>query len=173
VLLVSLTFSRTSSLFFCSIPQALRVDGMRRHELARAGITPPRPAEPRSVHVHSLSVIECEPPFVTLSATVSGGTYIRSLARDIGVHLGVQGGSVVELRRTRAGPLTLSQCTWRACCFSLIGPPFVFACRARVYVLLIFCLRLCFNVGVPLTDDLTVEGVVEAVLATEPTTTPM
>jgi tRNA pseudouridine55 synthase len=47
-------------------------------------------------------------PFITLSATVSKGTYIRSLARDIARALGTVG-HVSYLRRTRAGPFSLSQ----------------------------------------------------------------
>ena len=47
-------------------------------------------------------------PFITLSATVSKGTYIRSLARDIAHALGTVG-HVTMLRRTRAGPFTLEQ----------------------------------------------------------------
>ena len=47
-------------------------------------------------------------PSITLSATVSKGTYIRSLARDIALALGTVG-HVTMLRRTKAGPFALEQ----------------------------------------------------------------
>ena len=58
--------------------------------------------------VHSLAVLEHAPDQVTLAATVSKGTYIRSLARDIALALGTVG-HVTMLRRTKAGPFGLEQ----------------------------------------------------------------
>ena len=85
---------------------ALKVDGKRAYELARAGeeVT----LKEREVIIHSLSLINAGDGEITLSATVSKGTYIRSLARDIAHALGTVG-HVTMLRRTRAGPFTLEK----------------------------------------------------------------
>ena len=58
---------------------ALKVDGKRAYDLARAGVEVE--LKTRAVTVHSLTVLEDGPDQVTLAATVSKGTYIRSLAR--------------------------------------------------------------------------------------------
>jgi tRNA pseudouridine55 synthase len=58
--------------------------------------------------VHSLEILASSEDTATLSASVSKGTYIRSLARDIARALGTVG-HVVMLRRTRAGPFTLDK----------------------------------------------------------------
>lgn len=83
---------------------ALKVDGRRAYDLARAGeeVT----LKTRAVTIHALEVLACDADSVTLSATVSKGTYIRSLARDIALALGTVG-HVTMLRRTKAGPFTL------------------------------------------------------------------
>ncbi len=83
---------------------AVRVEGRRAYARARAGESPEM--EARSVTVGSLAIVEAGPDQVTLSARVSKGTYIRSLARDIAHALGTVG-SVTMLRRTKAGPFTL------------------------------------------------------------------
>jgi len=85
---------------------ALKVDGKRAYELARAGeeVT----LEEREVTIHSLSIVDTTDDEATLSATVSKGTYIRSLARDLALTLNTVG-HVTMLRRTRAGPFTLNQ----------------------------------------------------------------
>lgn len=91
---------------------ALKVDGKRAYDLARAGQEVALPK--RAITVRSLAVLR--PGFahddelgeITLSATVSKGTYIRSLARDIAHALGTVG-HVTMLRRTKAGPFTLEQ----------------------------------------------------------------
>jgi tRNA pseudouridine55 synthase len=85
---------------------ALKVKGQRAYDLARAGKN--IELKSRQVTIHSLSVIKGNPDQVTLSATVSKGTYIRSLARDIAHALGTVG-HVALLRRTKAGPFTLQQ----------------------------------------------------------------
>jgi tRNA pseudouridine55 synthase len=90
---------------------ALKVEGKRAYDLARAGEKVE--LKSRSVTIHELSV---QPGAaaggaldqITLSATVSKGTYIRSLARDIALALGTVG-HVTMLRRTRAGPFGLKQ----------------------------------------------------------------
>jgi tRNA pseudouridine55 synthase len=85
---------------------ALKIDGERAYDLARAGeqVT----LASRSVTIHSLDIENMGEDEVTLTAHVSKGTYIRSLARDIARALGTVG-HVTTLRRTRAGPFTLSQ----------------------------------------------------------------
>jgi len=88
---------------------AIKVGGTRAHKLARAGATPALAA--RSVTVRSFSVISARGTedllAVDVAVTCSSGTYIRSLARDLGEALGV-GGHVSMLRRTRAGAYDLS-----------------------------------------------------------------
>lgn len=81
---------------------ALKVGGKRAYDLARAGeqVT----LRSRAVTIHSLTIAtEDAPGAITLSAHVSKGTYIRSLARDIARALG-SCGHVTYLRRTKAGP---------------------------------------------------------------------
>ncbi len=85
---------------------ALMVEGKRAYERARAGEDVEM--KTRAITVRGLSVVEARSDEVTLTATVSKGTYIRSLARDIARALGAVG-SVAMLRRTKAGPFTLSQ----------------------------------------------------------------
>lgn len=83
---------------------ALKVDGERAYDLARKGEAVELKA--RSVTVNSLTIVTADEGSVTLAASVSKGTYIRSLARDIALALGTVG-HVTMLRRTRAGPFTL------------------------------------------------------------------
>lgn len=89
---------------------ALKVDGERAYDLARAGAEVVLAS--RDVTIHSLHIHPGEDRddgglgAVTLTAHVSKGTYIRSLARDIALALGTVG-SVTMLRRTKAGPFTL------------------------------------------------------------------
>lgn len=89
---------------------ALKVEGKRAYDLARAG-TPPE-MKPRRVTIHDIQYLEegldDGVRWATLSARVSKGTYIRSLARDIAYALDSVG-HVTMLRRTKAGPFTLSQ----------------------------------------------------------------
>ncbi|MFC0205879.1 tRNA pseudouridine(55) synthase TruB [Novosphingobium soli] len=87
---------------------ALKVDGERAYDLARAGVDVALKA--RDVTIHALEIVEQEQQAegeVTLLASVSKGTYIRSLARDIAQALG-SCGTVTMLRRTQAGPFDLS-----------------------------------------------------------------
>ena len=83
---------------------ALKVDGQRAYDLARAGAAPEMRARP--VTIHSLAIQDFKPNSATLVAHVSKGTYIRSLARDIARALGTVG-HVTMLRRLKAGPFTL------------------------------------------------------------------
>ncbi|HEV2043105.1 MAG TPA: tRNA pseudouridine(55) synthase TruB, partial [Sphingomicrobium sp.] len=83
---------------------ALKIDGERAYDLARKGIEVE--LKTRSVTVYALDLVSSDRDSVTLAATVSKGTYIRSLARDIAIALGTVG-HVTMLRRTKAGPFTL------------------------------------------------------------------
>lgn len=86
---------------------ALRVDGKRAYDMARAGENVSLAS--RSIVVRKLSLrSSLEREHVTLTAHVSKGTYIRSLVRDIARALGTVG-HVTMLRRTKSGPFTLAQ----------------------------------------------------------------
>ncbi len=85
---------------------ALKVDGERAYDLARKGASVDLAA--RLVTIHALAVCGLSDSEVTLVATVSKGTYIRSLARDIALALGTVG-HVTMLRRLKAGPFGIEQ----------------------------------------------------------------
>jgi tRNA pseudouridine55 synthase len=84
---------------------AVKVAGERAYRRARRGEAV-EPAE-RVVEIAALEVTAFVPPDVEFRATVSAGTYVRSLARDIGAALGC-GGHLVALRRTTVGPFRLA-----------------------------------------------------------------
>lgn len=84
---------------------ALKRDGKPLYEYARAGQTVER--EGRQVTIHALELIACALPNVTFRVTCSKGTYVRTLAEDIGEALGC-GAHLVMLRRTGVGALTLA-----------------------------------------------------------------
>ena len=71
---------------------ALKVDGRKLCDLARAGVTVERAARP--VHIFSIEILSIELPRVRMRVCCSKGTYIRSLCRDIGEKLGC--GAVME-----------------------------------------------------------------------------
>src|SRR5476649_2579922 len=83
---------------------ALKRDGKPLYEYARAGQTVER--EARNVTIHALDLIACALPDVTFRVTCRKGTYVRTLAEDIGEALGC-GAHLVALRRTGVGALTL------------------------------------------------------------------
>ena len=85
---------------------ALKVDGKRAYDLARAGEQVELAT--RSITVHALVLLTSGLADVTLRAHVSKGTYIRSLARDIARALGTVG-HVSYLRRIKAGPFGQEQ----------------------------------------------------------------
>ena len=85
---------------------ALKIDGKAAYTRARAGEQLEMKA--RTVTMHELCLVSAGTDEITLSATVSKGTYIRSLARDIARSLGTVG-HVTMLRRTRAGPFALDR----------------------------------------------------------------
>lgn len=85
---------------------AVWVDGERMYRRARRGEAIDAPA--REVTVHALEVLECEPPHVRIRVACSAGTYIRSIARDLGEALGC-GAHLAALRRETAGPFDLAR----------------------------------------------------------------
>jgi len=85
---------------------ALKIAGKPAYARARAGEQ--LDMKPRAVTIHDLRLLSTKPDEATLAATVSKGTYIRSLARDIARALETVG-HVTMLRRTRAGPFDLAK----------------------------------------------------------------
>ncbi|OJA47826.1 tRNA pseudouridine(55) synthase TruB [Burkholderia ubonensis] len=83
---------------------ALKRDGKPLYEYARAGQTVER--EGRNVTIHRLELLACDLPDVTFRVTCSKGTYVRTLAEDLGEALGC-GAHLTMLRRTGVGALTL------------------------------------------------------------------
>ena len=82
------------------IYSAIKIGGQRAYDRARRGESIEMPS--RHVDVYSLDLIEYSYPDIMIRVHVSSGTYIRSLAVDIGEQLGV-GAYCIELRRTAVG----------------------------------------------------------------------
>lgn len=80
---------------------ALKKNGQRLYSIARSGETPV--AERRRVRIYQLDVVAVDLPMLTCVVRCSRGTYVRSLARDLGALLGVPA-HVARLERTRIGP---------------------------------------------------------------------
>ncbi|MBI3977929.1 MAG: tRNA pseudouridine(55) synthase TruB [Chloroflexi bacterium] len=85
---------------------ALKRGGQRLYALARAGVEVDR--APRRVVVHELRLVEWHPPVATLEIRCSKGTYVRSLAHDLGERLGV-GAMLSRLVRTASGPFRIAE----------------------------------------------------------------
>ena len=85
---------------------AKKVEGVRAYDKARRGEE--QVLEPRRVIVTELELLGFSPPDVSLRIRCSRGTYIRSIARDLGQAVG-SGGHLVQLRRTRSGDYTLDE----------------------------------------------------------------
>jgi tRNA pseudouridine55 synthase len=85
---------------------AIKLQGKKAYQLARAGKDVE--LEPRRVTIHALEIETFEPPDLTLQLTCSAGTYVRSLAHDLGQTLST-GAHLAALRRTRAGSFGLDQ----------------------------------------------------------------
>ena len=83
---------------------ALKVGGQRLHRLARRGEVVER--DPRRVTVHSWAWLGFALPEASFRVVVSGGTYVRTLAHDLGARLG-SGGALKSLRRLRSEPFGL------------------------------------------------------------------
>lgn len=88
---------------------ALKKDGVRLYELARKGIEVEIPE--RTVKIHSISLLSDlnEQNELVIETTVSKGTYIRSLCRDIGISLGV-GATLTSLCRTAVSGFKIEDC---------------------------------------------------------------
>jgi tRNA pseudouridine55 synthase len=80
---------------------AIKIGGRRMHELARAGEAVER--APRAVTIHTIAVVELAATRLVIDVECTKGTYIRSLAHDLGRDLGC-GAHLCALRRTRTGP---------------------------------------------------------------------
>lgn len=87
---------------------AIKVKGRRAYDMARKGEEVE--LEPRKIQVFHLEVLEWAPPEVVIDAHCSSGTYIRSLANDLGNTLGC-GAYLVGLRRTKSGRFSLREAT--------------------------------------------------------------
>ena len=85
---------------------AIKLQGQPAYKRTRSGedITLP----PRPIVIYALQISSWNPPFVTLAIECGKGTYIRSLAYDLGEYLGC-GASLHSLVRTRSGPFLLSE----------------------------------------------------------------
>lgn len=84
---------------------AIKVNGKKLYELARAGQTIERAARP--VTIYAIDLIAYAGDIVTVDVTCGAGTYIRSLAHDIGAELGV-GAHLTSLRRVKSGDFDVS-----------------------------------------------------------------
>lgn len=82
---------------------AIHYQGRRLHELTRAGIQVP--IAPRQVNIYRLELLKWDSPFLELEVECSKGTYIRSLAHDIGQALGC-GAYLKGLSREKYGPFS-------------------------------------------------------------------
>ena len=89
---------------------AVKVGGKRLHQLAREGVEVER--APREVEVHRLDLAPTDDPLVyRIEVDCSSGTYIRTLAADLGTALG-GGAHLRALRRTAIGSFTLADAHW-------------------------------------------------------------
>lgn len=86
---------------------ACKINGKRAYELARSGQEVE--LKPKILVIDDIKLIDIKLPSITIKVTCSKGTYIRSLARDIGQAL-KSGGHLTSLQRTRVGNITLDKC---------------------------------------------------------------
>jgi tRNA pseudouridine55 synthase len=85
---------------------AKKVKGQRMYRLARAGVkVEPKPV---TVVIRRITLLDVQDDRATLDVEVESGTYIRSLAHDLGARLGC-GAHLEALRRTRVGPLSVDR----------------------------------------------------------------
>lgn len=85
---------------------ALKIDGEPAYKRVRRGeeVT----MKPRTITIDSIDVVSYEYPILTLDVVCGRGTYIRTLARDVGFALGT-GGVLAGLRRTAVGPFVIDE----------------------------------------------------------------
>ena len=86
---------------------AVKINGKRAYEYARAGKEVEM--KPKLLVIDEIELLECELPVIKIRAVCSKGTYIRALARDIGIAL-QSGAHLIALERTRIGKATLADC---------------------------------------------------------------
>ena len=91
---------------------AIKVDGKKLYELARAGKEIERKERP--VTIHSLEIVSREGKDITLDIDCSKGTYIRSLCHDIGIKLGCFA-HMAHLQRTKSGTFTIDDAVKLSC----------------------------------------------------------
>ncbi len=84
---------------------ALKVAGVPLYKLAHEGISIPR--ESRKIHVHEIKLNELKVDEITFTATVSKGTYMRTLGEDIAKKFGMVG-HLISLRRTQVGSFSVN-----------------------------------------------------------------
>lgn len=84
---------------------AIKIDGQRAYKMARKGQAVK--LEPREVTIYEITDVKYDYPLLKFTTKVSSGTYIRSLAEDIGETLGT-GAYLSALRRTQVGELSVS-----------------------------------------------------------------
>ena len=85
---------------------AKHVDGVRSHRLARRGVEVD--LVPVEVTIYAMELLSWRAPDAEFRVTVSPGTYIRAIARDVGIRLGL-GAHLVALRRESIGALTVDE----------------------------------------------------------------
>lgn len=83
---------------------ACKIEGKRAYELARKGKEVE--LEPKQIEIYDISVLGFNPPYLSLEISCGKGTYIRSLARDLGTALD-SGAHLTELVRLSVGEYTL------------------------------------------------------------------
>lgn len=88
---------------------AIWIAGERAYDLARSGATPEMAA--RTIRIDGIDLVSYEFPRLEIDVHCGKGTYIRSLARDIGKALTGQPGCLIGLRRTRIEPFNVEQST--------------------------------------------------------------
>ena len=86
---------------------ACKVYGKRAYELARKGSD--MELAPKKIQIHEIELLECDLPQIKIRVVCGKGTYIRSLARDIGVALD-SGAYLTSLTRTRVGEYKVDDC---------------------------------------------------------------
>jgi len=87
---------------------AIKIDGKRAHQRVREGEVVDIPA--REVTIFAIDIKAVRGTEIDIAVTCSAGTYIRSIARDLGDALSV-GGHLTSLRRTLVSPFTIDECT--------------------------------------------------------------
>ena len=86
---------------------AVKVNGKRAYDYARKGNEVE--LKPKLLVTDEIELLDCQLPYITIRVVCSKGTYIRALARDIGIAL-KSGAHLTSLRRTRVGDITVENC---------------------------------------------------------------